>query len=146
MATASIKVRGLDEVNATLGRVLELPKSTLPKVLTEAGAILLNRVRTRFLAETDPAGMKWQKSAAARKRSQGKGGGTLFDTGRLFRSITLKKPKPLERVIFTDVPYAAAHQLGRGRLPQRAFLGFSAGDITVIERLVNARVQEALRG
>jgi len=145
MATVSISVRGLDKVQSTLARVQDLPKSALPQVLTEAGAILLNRIRTRFLAEQDPNGLKWPKSAAARERALGKGGGTLFDSGRLFRSISLKRRGPLERVIFTDVPYAAAHQFGRGQ-KQRIFLGFSDGDITVLERLVQVRVDEALRG
>lgn len=154
MAAVTIKVRGLDQVQQQLGRVQALPREALPQVLTEAGAILLNRVRTRFLQETDPNGQKWPQSQAAKDRAADptSGGGTLFDTGRLFRSITLKKgssngrfARGLSRVIFTDTPYAAAHQFGRGQ-KQRIFLGFSDGDILVLEKLVQARITGALRG
>lgn len=145
MSLVTVHVRGIDRVNLTLGRLEALPTSELGPTLTVAGAILLDRIRKRFLQQIDPSGVRWPVSDAARKRALGAGGGTLFDTGRLFRSITVKKSGPLRRIIFTKVPYAASHQFGRGNV-QRVFLGFSAADIIVLTALVEAQIEKAIRG
>jgi phage virion morphogenesis protein len=113
------------------------------EILDEAGAVLLNRIRTRFLAETAPDGTKWPESEAARKRRAKGGTGTLFNTGRLFHSIQLSGDGEYERRIGTDVTYGVYHNLGTGRLPQRVFLGFSPSDEAVALNLVVKRVKEA---
>jgi phage gpG-like protein len=150
VTVVTINVQGLKEVQAELRKARDFPRDALPQVLTEAGALLLNRIRTRFLQQTDPNGQKWPESQAAKDRAADPtgGGGTLFDTGKLFRSIQLRKGgtrEKLKRYIYTDVPYGAYHQFGRGQ-QQRIFLGFSNGDIKVIERLVQARLLEVLGG
>jgi phage gpG-like protein len=116
------------------------------EILDEAGALLLNRIRTSFLAEKDPDDVFWIPSAAAiRRRAQG-GSGTLFDTGRLFRSIQLGTRGVGERVIATDVPYAKAHQFGvPGKLPIRLFLGFGESDEALVQRLLEKRFERLLR-
>lgn len=109
-------------------------------ILDEATAIQLNRIRTRFLSEIDPEGKPWVPSQAAIRRRKKGGTGTLFDTGRLFRSIQAAATGPNERRIYTDVPYAPLHQHGIGQ-EQRIFLGFSAEDVEIMNRLVALRMQ-----
>lgn len=109
-------------------------------ILDEAEALLLNRVRARFLDETDPDGVKWKPSVRAIKT----GGKTLFKTGTLFHSIQAHSNGPGERAISTDVPYGKYHQFGVGKM-YRPFLGFNNEDLTLAERLVLLRIEEALK-
>lgn len=114
-------------------------------ILDEAAALLLNRLRRNFLTETDPEGKKWEQSNAARRRSEtGRGGGTLFDTGKLFRSIQLFSVGPNERSIATDVEYAPYHQYGTAKLPERIFMGFSEADAILAQQVVLRKINEAL--
>lgn len=115
-------------------------------LLDEAGALLLNRIRTSFLREQDPDDKPWIPSQAAIKRRQQGGSGTLFDTGNLFRSIQLGTRGLGVRVIATDVPYGKFHQFGvPGRLPIRMFLGFGEKDEELVERLLTQRLERLLR-
>ena len=123
-------------------------------ILDEAQAILLNRIRTRFLSEKDPDLIPWPPSAAALKRKSGgyttRGGkkyfgtGTLFETGTLFHSIQAYRIDPNTRGIGTDVPYAKYHQFGTKLLPPRVFLGFNSDDLLIMEKRVLQRITEAL--
>jgi phage gpG-like protein len=121
------------------------------KILDEGAAVIYNRMRARFLVETDPMGQKWPPSQAALRRARsGRGGGTLFDTGNLFRSIQLYADGPNTRAIGTNVtsptgyPYAEKHQFGIG-FPQRQFLGFASEDLDVMKSVIIRRVVEGLR-
>jgi phage gpG-like protein len=115
-------------------------------VLDEAGALILNRIRTSFLREKDPDGVQWLPSQAAIKRRTEGGSGTLFDTGRLFRSIQLGTRGLNQRVIATDVPYGKFHQFGvPNRLPIRLFLGFGEADEELVERLLEQKFERLLR-
>lgn len=115
-------------------------------ILDEAGALLLNRIRTSFLAEEDPDEKPWIPSAAAIRRRALGGSGTLFDTGRLFRSIQLASRGVDQRVIATDVPYGKSHQFGvPGKLPIRLFLGFGEKDEELVQRLLDKRFERLLR-
>ena len=103
------------------------------KILDEGAAVIYNRMRSRFLIETDPMGVKWPPSQAALRRARsGRGGGTLFDTGKLFRSIQLFADSRTTRSIGTNVtspqgfPYAEKHQFGIG-FPRAAVLGLRPG-------------------
>jgi len=115
-------------------------------ILDEAGALLLNRIRTSFLAEKDPDEKPWLPSAAAIRRRALGGTGTLFDTGRLFRSIQLASRGVEQRVIATDVPYGKFHQFGvPGKLPIRLFLGFGEKDEELVQRLLDKRFERLFR-
>lgn len=136
----TVELDGLDAVAAAI-------EDFADEVLTQdlynvIAASQLDRIRKRFLAETDPNEKPWPKSQAALNRAaSGRDGGTLFDTGTLFHSIgVLAIPFKNKRVIQTTVPYAIYHQEGTKRLPQRAFLGFSASDIKRIEQFVDAAI------
>lgn len=116
-----------------------------------SSSILLNRIRSRFLAETSPDGSKWEPSRAALARRRAGGTGTLFDTGRLFRSIQIapgSNSKDSEgftqRVISTDVPYARAHQLGIGQV-KRPFMGASPEDEALLTKSLEENITELVR-
>lgn len=110
----------------------------------QAGAILLNRIRTRYLAEEGPDGPWIPSYSGIRRRSRG-GTGTLFDTGRLFRSIQLYK-NGMESTIGTDVDYAPDHQYGLKGNPVRVFLGFSEEDTNIAASLILKRIGERING
>lgn len=121
------------------------------KILDEGAAVIYNRMRSRFLIQTDPMGEKWPVSQAALRRARsGRGGGTLFDTGKLFRSIQLYAESSTTRAIGTNVtspsgfPYAEKHQFGIG-FPVRQFLGFGEDDLDVMKRVIIRRLLRGLQ-
>lgn len=121
------------------------------KILDEGAAVIYNRMRARFLIQMDPSGNKWPVSQAALRRAKsGRGGGTLFDTGKLFRSIQLFADSATTRSIGTNVtskfgfPYAEKHQFGIG-FPQRQFLGFGEEDLEAMQLVILNRVIKGLR-
>ena len=122
-------------------------KLDIEAILDEASAFLISRILTRFLAETDPNGVPWIPSKAGMARRLKGGTGTLFDTGKLFRSLQVFKTAEGERRVGTDVPYAPLMQLGGGpfKLPPRPFLGFSNEDESMIKQIVQLRINESLK-
>lgn len=137
----SISIKGQE----ALERKLDLLTDALDTraILDEAGAVLFQRIKRRFLDQEDPDGQAWIPSKASRKRS---GGGTLYDTGRLFHSLQLYSTGENSRAIGTNVPYGKYHNEGSPpRLPRRQFLGFGDEDATVVERLIIKRITEALK-
>lgn len=114
-------------------------------ILDESAATIFARIRTHFLQQVDPAGLPWLPSMAALKRQQrGGGGGTLYDTGTLFKSLQLFAPDDHTRAIGTDVPYGKFHEFGTVTLPQRMFLGFGPDDIETVQQVALRRITEAL--
>lgn len=150
----SITVSGQDEVEEFLAGIEDALE--VESILDQGAALLLARIRERFLAQVDPDGKPWIPSFSARIRAfTGRGGGTLFDTGRLFHSIQVYHEGKNTRSIGTDVPYAKDHQLGlkpgqpssSGRifkhgLPARRFLGFNEEDVDVVTGMVVKRIED----
>ena len=146
-------VRGIDALEKNL-----LNKSGRNKLVREVGAILLARIRRRFLAETDPDGNRWPVSKAAAIRKGGgktyryvngtrkgfSGTGTLFETGALFQSIQLGRAKDGEVNIGTNVPYAPYLQRGTSVLPPRVFLGFGDEDNRLATDFIQKRIDDIL--
>jgi phage gpG-like protein len=139
----SVNITGDQEIQIQLSALLT--GLDIEAILDEATAILLARLRERFLATTDPDNVPWIPSEASIKRaSTGRGGGTLFDTGNLFHSIQESASAPGERSIGTDVPYGIYLQQGTGLLPIRVFLGFGDDDIAIADQLVLTRINGIL--
>lgn len=126
------------------------------EILDEAQALLLNRIRDRFLREVDPDNEPWPVSFSAIIRRAGgytykkgrryTGTGTLFESGELFHSIQAYAIGPTESAIGTDVSYAKQVQEGDGgiMLP-RMFLAFNEKeDLFLLERLVIKRLEESV--
>lgn len=139
-------VEGSKEVEVALGRI----SAALDPVgiLDEASALVLNRIRARFKAETDIEDRPWaplkRKTVLERIR---KGFGPrpiLFRTGNLYHSIQLSRLGETSREIKTDVEYAGYLQFGGEHLPARPFLGINQQDIDLVTALIVRRVQGAL--
>ena len=113
-------------------------------ILDEVGALMLTRTRTRFLREVDPDEIPWKPSQAAIRRRRLGGTGTLFNTGKLWRSIQLADRGPNQRAIMTDVPYGVTHQEGLQGNVKRVFLGFGEQDERLVDALLEKRLNEAL--
>lgn len=141
----SIAVLGYEQLQIRLEKLVSA--ASVKEILDEAAAILLSRIRTHFLQQVDPDGNTWPVSDAALKRaSSGGGGGTLFDTGRLFHSIQLAAATEDSRFIASDVPYGIYHQLGDTiNGIRRVFLGFGDDDAAVASQLVVRRFEKALQ-
>lgn len=138
-----IEVTGQEDVQAAFDSLEEALNPV--QILDESAALLLHRIRTRFLAQVDPDGIPWKPSMAARIRaSKGRGGGTLFNTGRMFHSIQVYKEGFDSRAIGTDVPYAAKHQFGLDGMVVRRFMGFGNEDVVLVEQLIKKRAFAAL--
>lgn len=139
----TVAVSGIDEFLKKLTGVGI--DEAIRESVTESMSLLLNRTRTRFLAQVDPSGAHWEPSYAAFLRSfNGRGGGTLFDTGNLFHSIQLYSVSPTEGAIGTDVPYAKYHQYGIGQA-KREFLGFSEDDEELALKVFFKNISEAIQ-
>lgn len=116
---------------------LYIAEADVERVLDQASAVLLNRIRTRFQQEVDPEGRAWVPSQRALKE----GGNTLIKTGRLFRSIQLYNSPAGMRLIGTDVFYAPYMHFGnkvKGN-PARMFMAFNDDDLTLVENMILAR-------
>lgn len=132
-----VQVTGITELRDKLKALQKALNVT--DILDESEAILLNRIRARFLSEEGPDNIPWVKSKAALDE----GRKTLFKTGTLFHSIQAFKRGRNGRAIGTDVHYAVYHQFGQGPA-HRPFLGFNDEDLAIIERRVVQRITEAL--
>ncbi len=139
-----VSLVGNNELDLKFGKLLTaLDKEHL---LDQAQAILLNRIRTRFLSQQASDYTTWPESqAAVKRRKSGRDGGTLFDTGTLFRSLqAFATSDPNQRAVGTDVPYGVFHQFGTVRLPIRDFLSFGEQDTTVITQFLQSIAEGAI--
>lgn len=146
MDTISINVGpNSEDLEKVFQKIYSAVADTEP-ILDEVAAFLFNRIRTNFLKQTAPDGTKWVVSQAALNRARtGRGGGTLFDTGNLWRSIQLAAIGTNERAITTDVPYGPYHNFGLGNMPVRAFMGFGPQDASIANKLMVKRFKEAFK-
>jgi phage gpG-like protein len=143
----AINVQGSEALLRVLNALV--PALDVTEIADEAAAILLARNRARFLKQQAPDGTVWQVSKAALWRAaHGKGGGTLYDTGQMFRSMQLGDPahgtpEEASAEIRVGVPYAGYHYFGIGQVV-RIFLGFADDDREPIVNYVASRIAEAV--
>lgn len=104
-------------------------------------ALMLHRIRERYLDNVAPDGTPWPPSAIALKQ----GRNTLIDTGTLFGSIQGYDEGRGERSIGTDIPYGVYHNYGTRKLPMRKFLGFGDEDVSAAEMFMIRRIEAALK-
>lgn len=139
-----IEVKGQESITKKIG--LLSTKLNPRDLLDESAAVLLNHIRTRFIQQIDSSGQAWIPSKASTLRASGRGGGTLFDTGRLFHSLQAFTRGEFSRAIGSDVPYGKFHNYGTVRLPRREFLAFGQQDVKVVQDILIRRITEAING
>jgi phage gpG-like protein len=120
-------------------------------ILDEGAAVIFNRIRTRFIQELSPSGERWPPSKASEHRAKvGAGGGILFATGKMFRSLQLYSVDDNTRAIGTNAesdlgfPYPLAMQFGWGHNISRVFVGFAEEDRQFMSDLVVKRIGDWL--
>lgn len=150
MRLLTVTVTGQPALEKSIAGLVDALDTT--KILDEGAAVIYNRMRSRFLIQQAPDGSTWPISKAAERRARsGRGGGTLFDTGKLFRSIQLYAESATTRAIGTNVtsptgyPYAEKHQFGLSGFPQRQFLGFADEDLEVMTQVIVQRIARGLK-
>lgn len=144
-------IDGADDLKIDLKKLA--PIVDIEDTLDQAGAVLINRIRARFLAERDPNGQKWEPSLAGALRKARGGPGTLFDTGTLFHSIHVYDRGTQARTITVD-PAARNKKTGdrvadyakklQNQSPRRIFLGFSTDDADIVEKIFLERLDDSL--
>lgn len=77
------------------------------RVMGDIARMMKTATQMRFRMQQAPDGSRWWPSAAARKR----GGQTLRDSNRLYRSITTRSGRGYAEA-GTNVVYARVHQFG----------------------------------
>ena len=97
--------------------------SDMTPVMSEIGAVLESRVSGRFETETDPSGTPWAPWAqSTRENYPDDGNGRILDRyGDLLASLNWQANASSVRVGFGQ-PYAAYHEWGTSRMPQRGLL------------------------
>lgn len=148
MPALSVELKGLNELQVKFDGLGD--KLDLTAILDQAGAIILARIRARFLSQQAPDGSIWPVSKAALERKKsGRDGGTLFDTGTLFHSIQLHTEGEDARAITASAQnkegqyYGSFLQWGTVRLPPRVFLAFSDEDKQVVETFLKQEFDKA---
>jgi phage virion morphogenesis protein len=138
-----ISSSGFRKLQRRLTRIEEAVSAD--NLLPEIAELLLDRTRDRFQRGVDPDGTPWPKSAsAARRERAGQPGGTLFNTGALYRSIHAIIDS--DRVVLTSsIPYAREHQRGEKGQVKRRFLGFSSEDASAVDDLVGNLIKAGLK-
>jgi len=115
-------------------------------LLDDAASMILHGNLTRFLQQVSPDGEKWVPSKAAlRRKIRGIPGGTLYDTGDLFRSLATVRVDENTRSIGTNVPYAAQHEFGLMGMERRDFLGVSDSDFVALQGLMDIRFKAYIK-
>lgn len=143
MITLNISPSPVPVQIATLATFDQKVSKAASRALDEAAAAILNRLRLTYRQESSPSGAKWPPSRAGVVRKARGGSGTMFDTGRLFRSIQLYKTAEHERLIGTDVPYAVYHQGPQAQV-ERTFLEITQAHLDLSEKIFSNRLLEAM--
>lgn len=98
-------------VRIALERLRKFPANEARDAMAQIARYMKTAAELRFRMQIGPDGKTWTPSKAAQKR----GGQTLRDTNRLFRSLTwLAGPDYAEAG--TNVVYAPVHQFGINRI------------------------------
>ena len=148
MSSGSLQIR-IEGVDAVLRKIDALGKSLDTRtILDQSAALLFHHIMERFLMlQTDADGNPWEPLSgkyAKVKQKKWNGGGILYASGKLSRSIQVYAVDDNSRAIGTDVPYAKFHQFGTVRMPKREFLAFGDSDVTLVQDYLVRKVTEAI--
>lgn len=132
--------RLLDELRRRMGN--------LRPVMEAVGQVIQSGTQQRFIDQAAPDGTPWAPlspvTIARRRRGPTATGSIqiLRDTGRLMNSISYEATAN-QVSVFTNVLYAATHQLGdpRRRIPARPFFGYNAQDQAAIVEILQGYVR-----
>lgn len=145
MTGFTTRVEVTDTLTPGLARLAEAAIN-LAQPMAEISEAMLDHTDDRYFDQVDPTGVPWKPS----KRAIKDGGRTLYLRGDLQAGIDRQSGENYAQVgvIATGGPaiYARRHQLGDDIMPQRAFLGIEARDLTVTEQIILDHLGSAVRG
>jgi phage gpG-like protein len=141
----TIEAYGHKEVSHKFRRVgiqAMKPKPAMEKIIDR----MIEIEKTTFDSQGHRGGGSWRALSpgwAARKAAMGRDARILRSTGALYRSLTSKQSSNMIRETegFTikfgsKLPYAARHQHGDDRIPQRKYIDFTRTDVQGFSRIV----------
>jgi phage gpG-like protein len=135
MIQVRIQIESGVNLLAALQRRLQAPG----ELLAAAEPVVAGAIQQNFDEEGRP--IPWPRLAPATLRRKPAGLKILQRTGRLRRSIATRVEGGA-LIASTDVPYAAAHQLGvPGRLPARPFLVLAPEDGAAVASVVASALE-----
>jgi phage virion morphogenesis protein len=145
MSGLSIQVEGSDAIQRKLSAIGKAFDTK--EILDQSAALLLHNIMDRFLRAITADGEPFaalSEPYATRKQAKYGGGGILFASGKLFRSLQVYQTGDDSRALGTDVPYAVFHQFGSINLPQREFLAFGEEDKSTVQDFLVKRLMDAI--
>jgi phage virion morphogenesis protein len=120
--SVSIEITGLDPLIAKLER---LARPDQVELMEQIGSLVESQTRNRIANEKrDPSGKQWKKWSAKYARTRHGGHSLLMNEGDLLDSIQWQVSGDKVE-IGSNLVYARTHQLGRGAIPARPYLGLS---------------------
>lgn len=121
-----------------IDRAIAALQNLQPK-LAEVGEYLVFKTRLRFDRQTDPDGKPWDPLSLDYERRKRANSRALPDiltyTGALRDTITYQVEGETLKV-GSPMAYAAYHQFGTAKMPQRAFLGVDNEDLEEIRAIL----------
>jgi len=151
MAAASISfdLREIDEVRKMLAAAA-LDTSDRQRLLQSIGVEMETQTKERFQTQKSPDGDSWKalaektKAYYARKRKSTHS--ILNFEGGLLDSLTHDvQDGAMSVLVGSNKVYAATHQFGRGKIPERPYLGVSPSDAKEIAAIATAYLAGGLR-
>ncbi len=111
--------------------------ATRHRLLEDVGAIVESQTRRRLGQEKkSPDGKSWKKWSDKYARTRNSGHKLLENKGHLMDSLDFKVIGT-EVHIGSNLIYSATHQMGRGNIPARPFLGISPENKNEINQVIN---------
>lgn len=150
------------EIQAALQRSITANSNMRP-VFKAIGERLLRSTEDRFDTETDPTGKPWaplqistlyagygkkkytQKGMLTAAFSRYLGARKILTKSGQLRGSIYSKPTETQVAVGTGKIYGATHQLGRGNIPARPFLGVTEADRVEILALIQDHIDNAMQ-
>lgn len=116
-------------------RVFVMAAMDTQSLMPRLGEFLLHSTQSRFDSQTTPSGALWErlKHPSRKKYNEDK---ILTLRGMLRKNLHYQVANKSTVLVGSNAVYARTHQLGRGTIPARSFLGLSSTDRLEIESII----------
>jgi phage virion morphogenesis protein len=126
--------QSLQRLQDRLRRIQHAPMGSL---LSDVAAEVASQTQRRISTEkTSPEGVPWKAWSARYAAKRGSGKSLLMNEGNLVDDIQFQVSGS-EAIVGSSLIYAATHQMGRGKIPARPFLGISESNETALLRILD---------
>ena len=120
------------------------------RLSNQIGTMVRNDIQSRIKkGKTDAEGNAWAPWAPSTAKARQKKGnaalGLLFDSGALYKSITVNKTETGFEVVSSS-PYLKYLQFGTAHMPARPVMGMSKAVVQQVTELINKKLSEPWAG